>query len=261
MAIYAFHKRERQFKQAMSSSYGPGRGRYFRLTALSAIEILGTIPLGTYFIVRDAKAGVTPWKGWADTHSHYSAIPQVAGFIWKNDPQTVHDLELFRWLLVACAFIFFAFFGFGDEARQNYRRVYTSLAIRIGYLTFNHRGSSHGYVVHLLCLSVQTHWVSLFFCSTSSIPHMKSKGGVTVPVFTVDGNKLRSVVSLTYRPSIPSTSIAIDNEPHFKSERNSPSNTVASFSVEGFDEPRTKGQSTGGDHAHDSSCICFASFP
>jgi pheromone a factor receptor len=34
-----------------------------------------------------------------------------------------------------CAFVFFAFFGFAEEARQNYRRVFTSLAGRVGYLT------------------------------------------------------------------------------------------------------------------------------
>jgi pheromone a factor receptor len=153
-AIYAFHKRERQFKQMMLSSHGPGRGRYLRLMALSSIEILGTIPLATYFIVSNAKAGVTPWTSWADIHSHYSAIPQVAGFIWKNDPNVVSGLEVFRWSLVACAFIFFAFFGIGDEARQNYRRMYMSLASGIGYLTSNRHGSSHGCVVRSLCLSV-----------------------------------------------------------------------------------------------------------
>jgi pheromone a factor receptor len=99
--------------------------------ALSATEILGTIPLGTYFMVSSAKMGVKPWKSWADTHSHYSTIHQVPGFIWKNDPNLAIKLELFRWSLVACAFIFFAFFGFADEARQHYRLVYAWFARRI----------------------------------------------------------------------------------------------------------------------------------
>jgi hypothetical protein len=145
----------------MTSSNGLSRGRYLRLMALSATEILGTIPLATYIIVSSAKAGVTPWTSWADIHSHYSAIPQVAGFIWKNDPQMAKDLELFRWLIVACAFIFFALIGVADEARQHYRDVYTSLASRIGYLTSTLHGSSHGCVVHSLCWPVLTHGASI----------------------------------------------------------------------------------------------------
>jgi pheromone a factor receptor len=162
MTIYTFYKRESQFNQYVSSSsYGPSRGRYFRLMALSGIEILGTIPIGTYLIVHAAKLGVRPYS-WTDTHRHYSVVRQFAGFVWKNDPPLAVVVEMFRWLHVACAFIFFAFFGFADEARQHYRRAYTSLASRIGYSTFTLHGSSRGCVVHLLCQSVQTHWGSHF---------------------------------------------------------------------------------------------------
>ncbi|KAF8468722.1 pheromone receptor [Russula ochroleuca] len=156
-AICAFYKRQRLFNQMMSHSQGPSRGRYLRLMGISATEILGTIPLGTYFIVTNAKAGVQPWQGWAATHSHYSDVVQVAGFIWKNDPNLAGGLEIFRWSLVACAFIFFAFFGFGDEARQHYRCVYTSITSRIGYSTSTLHGSLHAYIVHSLCSSVRAH--------------------------------------------------------------------------------------------------------
>src|SRR5713101_1754178 len=111
------------------------RDRYLRLMAISLIEILGTIPIGTYIIVSNAKRGVVPWKGWATVHIHYSEVTQVAGFIWKNDPMISLNLELFRWSLVACAFTFFALFGFAGEAREHYHRLYKSLARRIGKST------------------------------------------------------------------------------------------------------------------------------
>ena len=111
--------------------------------ALSATEILGTIPLGTYIIVASAKEGVTPWKGWAYTHGNSSAVAQIAGFIWRSVPITHKGLEMFRWSLVACAFVFFAFFGFADEALQHYRRLYTSIASHVGYSTFTDHKSSH----------------------------------------------------------------------------------------------------------------------
>jgi hypothetical protein len=107
MAIYTFYKREREFMQVVTSDRGPSGNRYIRLMALSATEILGTIPLGTYFIVYNAKMGVEPWKSWADTHNHYSTIYQFPGIIRKNDPNTAIGLEMFRWLLVACAIVFF----------------------------------------------------------------------------------------------------------------------------------------------------------
>ena len=135
----------------MSSTIGLSHGRYIRLMAISAVEILGTIPLGTLYIVRNSKLGVTPWKGWAYTHKHYSKVIQVPASIWKNDPNGVFELEMFRWSLVLCAFLFFALFGFANEARQNYRRLYTSIASRIGS-TATLLGSPNVYVFYSVCV-------------------------------------------------------------------------------------------------------------
>ena len=124
----------------MVHSQGLSRGRYLRLMALSATEMFGTIPLGSYIMVNATKEGVTSWKGWAYTHSNYSEVAQIASFIWRHDYNTNNGLEMFRWSLVACAFVFFAFFGFTDETRQLYRRVYKPIANRIGYPRFIFHG-------------------------------------------------------------------------------------------------------------------------
>jgi pheromone a factor receptor len=214
LTIYTFCKRERQFRQIMSSNRGLNRSRYIRLMVLSGVEMLFTIPLGTFFIVYNANMGVTPWISWEDTHSNYHRVVQVAGFMWKNNPNIVIGLEMERWSYVLCAFIFFAFFGFADEARQHYRLVYNSLASRVGYSTSSgtFHASSHG---------------------TSSFPHMKSKGGVTVSVVTT-GDKRDSTVSFTDQLSIPSLSIASDLKPDFKIEEYSPTDSLASSSVDSF---------------------------
>jgi pheromone a factor receptor len=65
MTIYAFYKRVHQFEQLMTTNRNLNRGRYFRLMALSSIEIIGTIPFGTYFLVNSAKWGLGPWRSWA----------------------------------------------------------------------------------------------------------------------------------------------------------------------------------------------------
>ena len=153
MSIYAFYKRRQNHMQLITNA---NRGQYLRLMAISSVEILGTIPLGTYFIVLNAEVS-SPWPGWAVAHSQYSEVTQVAGFIWKNDPHLYPQLELFRWSLVACAFLFFALFGFAREAREHYRLVYYSLARHIGKLAPAPHGALLACVVRLECWSLHAH--------------------------------------------------------------------------------------------------------
>lgn len=239
LTIFTLAKRERQFRQVMSSNRNLNRSRYFRLMALSSIEILGTIPIAIYWIVYNAKNGAEPWVSWADTHSFYSRIPQFASFIWKNDHAMVVGLEGYRWSLVACAFVFFAFFGFADEARQHYRLVYTSLTSRIGISTTSVtlHGSSHAYVLVFNTLPfvvpVVLHVFFPLLFSTSSFPHLKSKGGVTVSVVTT-ADKRDSTVSIS-QLSIPSISIASDYKPDFKITEFSPSDSMPSSSVDSLE--------------------------
>jgi len=220
LTIYTLAKRERQFSKILSSNRNLNRSRYIRLMALSGIELLGTIPIGTYVIVIISKEGVTLWQSWAKTHSTgvhpYSYIFQVPAHTWVNLPAFKNGLEMFRWLLVAFAFVFFAFFGFADEARQHYRLAFKSLASRIGYSTTS--GTLQGSSL-----------------ATSSLPYMKSKGGVKVSVVTGSGNKRDSFVSFSDQLSIPSISLASDLKPDLKIEQYSPSDSAASSSV--FESP------------------------
>ena len=147
----------------MASTHGLSHSRYIRLMVVSVAEILGTIPLGTYYIVRSSKSGVTPWRGWTYTHEDYSAVYQIPASIWKNNSQSVFNLEMYRWSLVLCAFLFFALFGFAEEARRHYRQMYASVVSRIGYVTSALHRSSHEYVVHSIYGFIATHGCSLFF--------------------------------------------------------------------------------------------------
>jgi len=205
-----------QFRRIISFNHGLNRGRYLRLMALCSIEILGTIPLGTFFIVKNAPS-VTPWKSWADTHSDYSRVVQVPAFVWKNTPAMVFGHEVFRWTLVACAFIFFGFFGFAVEARHHYRLVYRWFVRRLPFSTSSRT------------LRVSSH-------PTSSFGNLKVKDGILVTVFTANGDMRDSTVSVIDQLSIPSISFADDLiKPDFESELSSLSDSVGSpSSVEGF---------------------------
>jgi hypothetical protein len=63
-------------------------------------------------------------------------------------------------------------------------------------------------------------------------------------VVTKRGEKHKSSLSLSDQSSIQSTFIASDLKPDSKIEQDSPPSTVASSSVESFDESRMQDQST-----------------
>ena len=208
MNIYLFYTRERRFRQLMLAT-GLNRNRYVRLMAVSAAEILGTIPLGTLFMVKNAKLGVNPWRGWAYTHEHYSVVYQVPASIWKNEATTgdVFALEMFRWSLVLCAFIFFALFGFADEARRHYRSVYASIVSRIGYPRSLLHRPSHARVVHSIYRSA-TSMAAPLFSITLPARYVKNNGATAVTVVEAGIEKQDSSFSLTQESSI--LSIGID---------------------------------------------------
>jgi len=213
----------------MASCQGFSSSLYIRLMIISSAEILATIPLGTYILVIDMKGGVGPWRSWASTHSHYSVVYQVPGSVWKNNRQASQNLDMFRWLLVGCAFIFFAFFGFAEEARQNYRRVYTLFASRIGNLKSTLRGSSH---------------------ATSSVPSVDTRrnGGGNVSLATTRRERHKSSISLTNELSIHSIVVPSDlklkPDSEIGLEQDLPLNSVTSPSVESPDESGMQSRSS-----------------
>jgi pheromone a factor receptor len=134
--IVELAQRRAQFMEFLSVNKNLSSSRYFRLMGLAGIEMLCTVPLGAYVIYLNTTAQpVYPWISWADTHSDFSRIEQIPSVYWRTSNPTVLSLELSRWLLVVCAFVFFAFFGFADEARKNYRLAYVSVAKRVGLST------------------------------------------------------------------------------------------------------------------------------
>ncbi|KAF9562763.1 STE3-like pheromone receptor [Agrocybe pediades] len=155
MSIIAFRKRQAEFKEILSANSNLSSHRFFRLMALAGIEVLCCVPFGIASMVLNATRGVvSPWISWEDTHYNFSRVDQVLAQFWKLDPTTRTSLEMTRWLVVVCGLVFFAFFGFADEAQKHYRLAFDSVARRVGYTTngstkvgTGSTGSS-GYVEH-----------------------------------------------------------------------------------------------------------------
>ncbi|KAL4070140.1 pheromone A receptor-domain-containing protein [Scleroderma yunnanense] len=128
--------RRAQFEELLSANRNMTSSRYFRLMGLAGIEVLCTLPLGAYAIYLNSSAAqIQPWISWSNTHYDFSLVGQYPSVVWHSDQLNVISIELSRYVVVFCAFVFFGFFGFADEARRNYRLAYTSFAKKVGLTT------------------------------------------------------------------------------------------------------------------------------
>ena len=124
--------RRAQFKELLSANRNMSSGRYFRLMGLAGVEVMFTIPMGAFSIYLNASGPpINRWVSWANTHYDFSRVDQIPSVVWHQNQLTVAGIELTRYAVVFCAFLFFAFFGFADEARRNYRLAYTSFAKKV----------------------------------------------------------------------------------------------------------------------------------
>ena len=154
LSIKAFNESRTQMKEILSSNSNLSASRYFRLMALAGIEVLCTVPLASWALYLNMQMGIAPWISWENVHFGYARVDQIPSLIWRSDPILNTSLELTRWSIIICAFIFFAFFGFADEARKNYRSALGSVAKRMGYTrtgTATGTFTSNGYVHALSC--------------------------------------------------------------------------------------------------------------
>jgi len=131
LTIIAFNRRRIEFNDHLAQHSNLSSSFYLRLMCFGGLEILGTVPVASYYLFCAISNGVEPWPGWRETHSHFSNVFFIPRSIWENSPSKA-AYELGRWICVICAFNFFAFFGFAEEARTNYRAVYLTVAKHIG---------------------------------------------------------------------------------------------------------------------------------
>ena len=103
---------------------------------LAGIDVLCTIPLAcTAIYLNLATTPLDAYVSWDYAHANYTTVEQIPSVVWQAYPTSVASVESTRWFVVFCAVIFFAFFGFADEARRNYRLAYVSVAKRVGLST------------------------------------------------------------------------------------------------------------------------------
>jgi pheromone A receptor len=132
------------FNGMLGSNKSPNHNRYIRLIVLSTAQICISMPVAFFILAINASyLTVFPWISWDVTHAHYYVVGQVPSFMWRADPIVETSLELERWIIVISAFLFFAFFGFAEEARSHYRKAYSFASSSLNLPVFRKsRGSS-----------------------------------------------------------------------------------------------------------------------
>ncbi|KDQ50576.1 hypothetical protein JAAARDRAFT_580049 [Jaapia argillacea MUCL 33604] len=107
------------------------RSFYWRLMALAGTELLIGTPLSIFIMFWDIHInGVQPYS-WSSVHFNFSRVVQYPASYWKAE---VPELEISRWDDVLSALLFFAFFGFSEDAQQNYRRFWNFLLAKCSIL-------------------------------------------------------------------------------------------------------------------------------
>ena len=121
-----FWKSSRMVSGMLGSNNNPNRSRYIRLIVLSATQVLASLPITLFSLFCNLYyIPIHPWISWDNTHLDYSVVGQFPSAVWRADATLGVLPELDRWILVFAAFIFFAFFGFAEEALRHYRKAYT----------------------------------------------------------------------------------------------------------------------------------------
>ena len=124
--IRLFWRSSQMVNGMLGSNKNPNQSRYIRLIVLSASQIITSLPLSLFNLYANAfYLPVHPWISWDDTHANYSHVNQFPSVMWRAGPTSGPLLELNRWIIVIAALLFFAFFGFAEEARRHYRKAYS----------------------------------------------------------------------------------------------------------------------------------------
>jgi pheromone a factor receptor len=120
IALRWFVHRRAQFPAVLQSSQsGLTTTHYLRLIALSMSMMLFTTAIAIFILaITLNEGGLRPWISWEDVHSNWFRIAQYAHI---TIPQSFWDITLVIWYIVpVTSVIFFAFFGFGQEAKVEY---------------------------------------------------------------------------------------------------------------------------------------------
>jgi len=148
LTFHAFRKIRAQSKDILSSHSNLTNSRYIRLMLLAATTAIGSAALQLNALVEEFSGKLEPWTSFKELHANISVVPKYSAEQWRPGSNASY-LELSRWLWVICALLFFAFFGFSDEAVKHYRYVMSLAGSYVGVSSesFGSHSSSSRYAI------------------------------------------------------------------------------------------------------------------
>ncbi|KIJ25317.1 hypothetical protein M422DRAFT_193606 [Sphaerobolus stellatus SS14] len=125
LALAAFHhflKRRIEFASVLRNSNSAiSPARYFRLMALAVFEIFWDTGTNIYILYYNTFTGLRPWISWQNVHSNFSRVGLFPIFLV---PTQYHIQTVIQWWIIPISSVaFILFFGFGEEAKNDYRVV------------------------------------------------------------------------------------------------------------------------------------------
>lgn len=103
--------------------------RYLRLIAMALTEMMWGTSLTAFNLFSNVSSGLRPWQSWANVHSNFLRVGVFPTLLLP--PRFITAMMVLWWTLPASGFIFFAFFGFGEEALKEYKKVWVWVMVKV----------------------------------------------------------------------------------------------------------------------------------
>jgi len=146
LAFCGFRRIRIQSKDILSFHSGLTNSRYIRLMILGTTDAIFSIGTQIWVLVSTFADGeIDRFTSLKYIHTYISTVFQLSGQEWRSASNAT-SVEVNRWLWVICALLFFAFFGFSDEAIKHYRYAMSLVGSYVGVSTGS-RSSSSRYVI------------------------------------------------------------------------------------------------------------------
>ncbi|KAG2006185.1 pheromone receptor [Coprinopsis cinerea AmutBmut pab1-1] len=113
-----------------SSKSGLTTSRYMRLIAMAATQMIWAVTVTSYSLWFTSIAiPLRPWTNWEDVHSDFGRVDQFLDFF--TPPHIKHSFYVLWWMVPISAFLFVAFFAFGKDAMDEYKKCFTWVKVNI----------------------------------------------------------------------------------------------------------------------------------
>lgn len=130
LALHNFVRRRLTFALHLDQSNSAmTTNRYLRLIAMALTEMVLGISLTAFNLFSNVSLGLRPWISWENVHSNFSRVGLFPTSTLP--PQLVTNMMIVWWTLPASSIIFFAFFGFGEEPLNEYKKVWVWVKIKV----------------------------------------------------------------------------------------------------------------------------------